>query len=211
MQLREGNVSFALMNREGKEQARHMMVAIHNPGTFHMKELRRDVSQGCGHAKKYYIDFEVKREKEYKHGEQSCRNYDFDYECVEKRFNKQLTPLTKTNCTVPLAKGSQPVCKNIDDIRVAKSLVDDITHFANDRCIKVCETMQLTYVGSLNANVSRGRVSIKLMFQPFISENLEADLYNWESLGAEIGGYVGIMVGYSILSLSELLISMLKK
>ena len=71
--------------------------------------------------------------------------------------------------------------------------------------------MKLTYVGSLNANTGRGRVSIKLMFQPFISENLEADLYNWESLGAEIGGYVGIMVGYSILSLSELLISMLKK
>ena len=160
---------------------------------------------------KYYIDFEVKREKEYKHGEQSCRNYDFDYECVEKRFNNQLTPLTKTNCTVPLAKGSQPVCRNIDDIRVAKTLVDDITNYADDRCIKVCQTMQLTYVGSLNAKASRGRGSIKLMFQPLISENSEADLYNLESMGAEIGGYVGIMVGYSMLSLAEILISMLKK
>ena len=185
------------------------MVAIHNPGTFHIKDLRRDVSIGCGTARKYYIDFDVKREKEYKHGEQSCRNYDFDYECVEKRFDNQLTPLTKTNCTLPLAKGSQPICQNIDDIRVAKKLVDDITNFENDRCIKVCQTIQLTYVGSQKA--SRGRVSIKLMFQPFISENLEADLYNLESLGGEIGGYVGIMVGYSILSLSELLISMLKK
>ena len=193
------------------------MVAIHNPGAFHIKESRKDVSQGCGgsighiSSTKYYIDFEVKREKEYKHGEQSCRIYDFDYECVEKRFNSHLPPLTKTNCTLPVAKRSQPVCKNIDDIRNAKSLVDDITHFANDRCIKVCQTMQLTYVGGPNAKARRGEVSIKLMFQPFISENLEADLYNLESLGAEIGGYVGIMVGYSILSLSELLISMLKK
>ena len=70
--------------------------------------------------------------------------------------------------------------------------------------------MPLTFVGT-GSGKQGASGTLQLLFQPMVSASVEKDLYSLGSLGAEIGGYVGMMVGYSILSFVEFLFSLMKK
>ena len=48
-------------------------------------------------------------------------------------------------------------------------------------------------------------------FQPWIETAQERALYTSLSLFAEVGGYVGIFVGYSLLNLAEIIYNILSK
>ena len=185
------------------------MAALHGPDTFHLEDARKDIFLQC-HAVQYYIDYEVKIEKQFKNGLLNCENYDFDFECVEKKFKNHIQTLTSENCTLPNTGQSIPMCRNPDDMKRALDEVKRIAEIDIHNCTKVCLTMPMTFIGG-QVNSRSGKPSLNLRFQPWISTAVEKDLYTWGSLGAEIGGYVGIMVGYSILNLAEFLISLLKK
>ena len=54
---------------------------------------------------------------------------------------------------------------------------------------------------------SRGGLasSLTLIFQPILTLHTEKYLYTFLNLFAEVGGYVGIMVGYSLMTLIDTL------
>ena len=204
------------MHGDGKNDM-HVMIALHSNSTFYREDMRKDIYLQC-EPMKYYIDYEVRIEKEFKGGNQACKRYDFDLECVYHKFEVEIPKNTSNKCTVPWAFNSSNICNNPEDIEIAKEMVENITKLDIQSCNNPCLSMPTTFTGGHNARNTLSNhkssisvISLELLFQPWISTSVEFDLYTFWSLGAEVGGYVGIMVGYSLLALADHIFSFLRK
>ena len=187
----------------------HIMTALHKRNTFYRKDTRKEIYFQC-YPLKYYIDYDVKKEKAYKHGTKNCRDYNFDQECIERRFKEDIPRVTTNNCSVPTNTSNIPICRILEDMKLAQNLTENIVNRQIHDCDNICSTMPLTFVGT-GSGKEGASGTLQLLFQPMVSASVEKDLYSLGSLGAEIGGYVGVMVGYSILSFVEFLFSLMKK
>ena len=80
-------------------------------------------------------------------------------------------------------------------------------------CTKVCRSMPISVTGGGDRAASNPQnfPSITFHFQPWVSKSVEKELYDILSLFAEIGGYVGIIVGYSILNLADYMFGLVNK
>ena len=54
------------------------------------------------------------------------------------------------------------------------------------------------------------KTQIFFYFKPIVTKSMEKHLYTWRNLFAEIGGYVGIFLGYSFVSLVESILGLFK-
>ena len=86
---------------------------------------------------------------------------------------------------------------------MALVIVKNITTHGVQECLKVCRSMPMVFTGGDAHRKPGEKPAIKLFFQPVVSQSIEKYLYTLLDLMAEVGGYVGIMVGYSLLSFVE--------
>ena len=100
------------------------MVAMHSPNTFYQKDARKELYLSCW-GLKYNIEYEVKVEKQYKHGETSCRNYNFDNDCIERKFKEDIPKKTSEECSVPTNSKMTPICINPDDMKTEAELAKE--------------------------------------------------------------------------------------
>ena len=73
--------------------------------------------------------------------------------------------------------------------------------FQEKDCKKPCHSLEVAIIGSnvLEKNDSK----LMLFFKPVVTKSEEKRLYEWRNLFAEIGGYVGVFLGYSLYSLVD--------
>ena len=113
----------------------HILASLHGPDAFYHKGTSKEIYLGCMMpSMNYYIDYEVKKEKGYKHGKVICRDYNFDKDCIGSKFENEISRTTASQCSVPTNNDSVPICSNTEDMALAKKLAENITNVGVDDC-----------------------------------------------------------------------------
>ena len=102
------------------------------------------------------------------------------------------------------------VCTNSKDGKTVKSKYQDYIHLGSGNCLTPCKILDLDTNGRSSVNQGmEGKVMLSIDFQKWVKRNQERRLYTSLSLLAEVGGYVGIFLGYSFLNFAESLYNFL--
>ena len=72
-------------------------------------------------------------------------------------------------------------------------------------CLKPCHSLDILVTGQ-NLYPS-DKTFLRLYFKSDVPKSEEKSLYQWRNLFAEIGGYVGIFLGYSCFSFAKFVIA----
>ena len=164
-----------------------------------------------GHGSlEYNVHFEVEEEmsKPENDGSYSCKDYDYDQECVYKKY-EEIRKITSDNCTIPWALNNSKICTALKDVQTAYQRVEIIDQDERIDCPKKCVSMPILLTGG-EVSSRPDEISLRLWFQPLIDQSVEKELYTFLSLLAEVGGYVGIFCGYSLLTLIDWLYHKIK-
>ena len=184
-------------------------VALHNIDTFHQEDMRKDF-EFDDFSIEYYVDYQVRIAKErIREDKVTCKeDYNFDTECFYNKFD-EISESTTTHCTVPWARNNSNICTKIEDTNKAHELAEKIVNIDLHECPSWCQSMPMRFSGG---GTSKGGLagSLTLNFQPIITLHTEKYLYTFLNLFAEVGGYVGIMVGYSLMTLTDTLYDICK-
>ena len=185
------------------------LVALHNTNMFYQKDIRKDFELNDANSFEYYVDFHVKYEKDRSREDMPpCKkNYNFDRECVYNKLDR-IKEHTKTNCSVPWANKIENICTDEYDARKAREKALNITSSIGvSKCPRWCQSMPM----KISGGYGRGGLSssITFNFQAIVPTSTEEYLYLFSNLFAEVGGWVGIMVGYSLVTLIDALFDLL--
>ena len=105
------------------------------------------------------------------------------------------------------------ICTKKSDVRAAISVASSMTKSVSKHCQSPCNTMQVSVLGNNVVGEGRpgGKPQVRLFFQSKVMIGREEYLYNFLSFFAEVGGYVGLILGFSLLNLTQLVITALEK
>ena len=127
--------------------------------------------------------------------------------------NRDKRALKYLGCTCPAMSHSQTQsCDfvNISDAQVTKlknGLLDEIiTEVYDQDCSNPCSVMDITYGFPGTAKHSNEQIGeVKMYFKSHITVKRSVLVYEETQLMAEIGGYIGLILGFSLLDLGKLL------
>ena len=143
------------------------------------------------------------------HGSTCSReNYD---DCIYRKLTAAMLSNTKDNCTVPWFPGNNTICTKWPDVNTTFWIAyNRITNQWND-CNRPCKTMMLEIGGKTYGRVTDENTGeLLLYFSSTAMKTREHLLYEFESLVAEIGGYLGLLLGYSCLDLSSTILELIR-
>ena len=106
------------------------------------------------------------------------------------------------------------ICESEEDVAESFKEYNSIVQYERHSCKTSCRQMpiSITKVGKDEFAVEQTKkYSVTLQFERMVTLNDQAPLYDGISLMAEMGGYVGVLCGYSILSLINFLYDVLDK
>ena len=138
--------------------------------------------------------------------EYSCDDTPYD-KCIWDRISREMIARTEDNCTVPwfppheLSNGK--ICSKEKDINIAYSLyLKRITNARKD-CNEPCRVLILNQSGKnyrgMNETWDHGMIFFYFSTSSF--KSTEEFLYPIEVLIAEFGGFMGLLLGLSILDI----------
>ena len=136
-----------------------------------------------------------------------CTEMNYDA-CIYRELTKIMIDQTEAKCTVPWFPSnysmeqinSHRVCTEEKDINTSFNIYSTrLTNQHND-CNKPCQSVILN-IGGKNYNYDESKTSGVAMFYFSMTstKTTENYLYSFTSLVAEIGGYLGLLLGYSCL------------
>ena len=123
--------------------------------------------------------------------------------------DKEVWSITSNNCTIPWALNNTNICTAPLDMQTAYQRLVIIDQEERINCPKKCVSMPILLTGE-EVSYLPDEISLRFWFQPWIDQSVEKDLYTFLSLLAEVGGYVGIFCGYSVLTLIDWLYHKMK-
>ena len=112
--------------------------------------------------------------------------------------------LKETNCTVPWIQNKSKICTATENIKMALKLFNDNIYNQKRICKRPCETVEIRLNPPVEMYASFVK-SLDLVFKDTIKVTEEYFLQNELSLFGNIGGYLGLSVGLSILNLRDLI------
>lgn len=155
--------------------------------------------------------------KENADGSRSCIESVYDH-CMYGALVRYMKERTKNEggCTVPWVmddnEGTTKICKDPENINA--TFWTHWNHVTNqkDDCPVPCHTLQII-LGAKNyfQNTNNSHARIILYFAPRTMVSQELLLYTPLSLFAEIGGYVGLLLGVSILNFAAWMSDLLER
>ena len=112
--------------------------------------------------------------------------------------------MTKLNCTWPFHKDKLFTCKNEEVFDMAYKLGKSYQRGKNSTCPNSCTYLKVRYDERIMKNgIAKGE--LKFNFPTSIKVNQAFYAYKGLSLIAEIGGYVGLFLGWSVYQLTDLM------
>ena len=131
----------------------------------------------------------------------SAKHYD---ECIYNQLTKRMLKESETNCVVPWFPGNYTVCTQENDINTTFSIYwNRITNQLND-CNTPCKSTVLNIAGkNYRKDNSLNYGTGIFYFSATSTQSKEHYLYTFTSMVAEIGGYLGLLLGYSCLDLAS--------
>ena len=103
------------------------------------------------------------------------------------------------------------ICNKTSDVNSTVWVAQGMMKSIRSDCYSPCTTMQVSAKGNNVVPAKAGKPQLVLYFQSRIQTGREQYLYPVLSFFAEVGGYVGLILGYSLLNLAEVIISALDK
>ena len=127
-----------------------------------------------------------------------CADHKFD-PCLYNKLATIMKNQTKDNCTVPWVHQNDKICTNPKDIKAALSISD--TRFTNQLqdCHRPCRSSTVDAVGQTYRKYPTWKHGeLYVYFAYDVSKSKEHYFYTFYRLLAEVGGYVGLFLGYSL-------------
>ena len=134
-------------------------------------------------------------------GTSGCTQEEFDH-CMYSMLERKMRAGTSDNCTVPWVKNNSKICTKQSD--VTKAFLIQISRYRNQKedCNHPCHSLVIQG-GSKVVNDTKKIGKTRIFFQPLVPVTKEKYLYLFGDMFADIGGYVGILLGYSVLNLVD--------
>ena len=128
--------------------------------------------------------------------------------------------LKKVGCTVPFLDNQDHICQNVSNeiMKEAYHLYDEIVFHANS-CIKNCKSMRLMVTERSSQNEAKTMPSkgsprqkptiqssslLSLHFDKYVKVTTSHVAYEGLELLAELGGYVGLFLGFSVFEIHKI-------
>ena len=112
-------------------------------------------------------------------------------------------------CTTPFVPNKNAICKDQKVGRDALELYKNKFDSYNSSCLNPCRISMHTFIKTkddLQPYIDRKRASaLKIFTKEKIKVMRSHELYLWDSLLGEVGGYVGMFLGVSVLQIGEVL------
>ena len=113
--------------------------------------------------------------------------------------------MKELNCTWPFNKRSEKICADYDKAKQAQIIGEKYFKNKYDHCLVPCNTLKATADGNVwERSKTSGRKFIQFKFKENVKVFETYYTYNEISLIAEIGGYVGLFLGWSVQQLFDI-------
>ena len=130
----------------------------------------------------------------------SCKHINFDQCMYTKLFNLMIEQTQNENgCTVPWILNTANICKKPENINSTFwTHWNRVTNQLSD-CPIPCDSLKVNVGGKNVKKISPNQTASWLIYFPTrIMISTEEELYPSLSMLAEIGGYVGLLLGFSL-------------
>ena len=130
----------------------------------------------------------------------TCANDVFD-DCVYDVMAREMRDNTGDKCTAPYVRDPIRICTKERDIYAASRIATNLLANMEHGCLNPCHwvTVDLGLKNYQNYTTDDYAL-LDLYFLPTATKNTEKLLYTILHLFAEIGGYLGLLLGYSLFS-----------
>ena len=138
-------------------------------------------------------------------GAKTC-SYELYDDCIYNSLTQKMRKNTEDNCTVPYVRDNSKICTKPKDINTTFWMAWNQGTLQQKDCSRPCHSA-IVNVGALNYQnkTGKGYGLYFLYYAPRVTQTIEHFLYTTLNLFAEIGGYVGLMLGYSLLHVATLI------
>ena len=109
------------------------------------------------------------------------------------------------------ATDNSNICKKTSDVNSTVWVAQGMMKSIRSECTSPCNTMQVSAKGNNITPAKSGKPQLVLYFQSRIQIGKEHYLYTLISFFADVGGYVGFILGYSLLNIAEVIMAALDK
>ena len=137
-----------------------------------------------------------------KTAKKSCTTDLYD-DCVYNMLRRDMRENTEDNCTAPYVKDADNICTKEKDILKASQIVTNIIKHGAHSCNVQCHSVGVDLGAKNYQNLTVFRqpfAVLELYLLPTALQTTEKLLYTRLRLLAEIGGYIGLLCGYSLFS-----------
>ena len=172
---------------------------IHNPGSLKSGLIQRQLVVQDGNNVDVKLRYEVF--KILNTEERPCNDdpeYNLD-ECFENLTYEE--SMATMNCTGPLLNNKDNICTDKEHLKEAENIRKKYQNARDERCPEACTFSDITVIANTKT-VNNSLVLINYAGQVKVIESYF--VYDGISLVAEIGGYVGLFLGYSIKQITEI-------
>ena len=177
---------------------------------FHTPDQFLDLSGRMGHkvllgqkltTQVKYIDF-YQLERKVEVNKKSCAYHDYDG-CMYNALYRLMMNSTKDNCTVPWIRDNHRICTKPEDINTTFWIAWNHVTNQYDDCNSPCHRLIID-LGAKEISKLQDKQSavLHLYYPQKMLVNKEHFLYTLLNLLAEIGGYMGLLLGYSLFNVA---------
>ena len=131
-------------------------------------------------------------------------------DCIYNKLTKLMRDNTEDNCTVPYVPGDSKICTKPNDINTTFWIEFNRGRNQEQDCNMPCRSTTVN-LGAKNYKYKMGTsyqnkyAIMTLYYAPRFTQSTERHLYTSLNLFAEIGGYVGLILGYSLFHVASLI------
>ena len=175
---------------------------VHSPGFFFSKRKRNNFAYNITYHsnEKYQIDYSVYNMLDY--NDKKCESKDeYDRDTCNDMaiFEKSMTLI---NCTSPFLKNKNHICIQGTLAKMARQIDKD--SYDSPMCASPCKYLKVSCTPG-RKRINDDKAIIKFFFPENIQVHEAYYVYDGLSLIAEIGGYVGLFLGWSVFQITDLI------
>ena len=142
----------------------------------------------------------------YREGRKTCMTENYD-DCIYNMLTSEMRKNTEDNCTVPYVRDDRKICTKQKDINTTFWIAwNRVTNQQLD-CNIPCHSLTVNLGAKNYQNTTKSYGLLYLYYAPRVTQSEEHLLYTLLNLFAEIGGYVGLILGYSLFHVAALISS----
>lgn len=112
--------------------------------------------------------------------------------------------MEKVNCTWPFVKNKNHICTDLESAQMAKQIGRTLRR-RNPKCSNTCKYLKATSIPLSTQSKFLTKNELHFFFPESIKTHQAYFAYDKVSLLAEIGGYVGLCLGWSVYQIADLL------